>query len=856
MQNLMRIQHAFSAFIAVMILLILWGFFTTWRSTDRAIFQAQDSIHLQYRYALNIEKTKNELTDADFSTTDLNKAPVHYGKLNHWYQLTLSNPTDTPKKLVLLLDNPMADNLEVYRYQQNENAYEFVVEMGDRTELVPLEQRILPHTNLTLRGNETAVFRIHFQTQGAPYMPLAVFNENDFERYQDHLHLIWGTFIGIVLLMSAYNLVLYYGVGERAYSLYIGYIFAMLLLLGVVHGYGYYLFPVGLQQWLSDNIISINSLAAFFTLQFALHFLRYTKKDGNIYPATWAFSFVQLTYAFIAFLGPEYVAAPVFSVIQLITYGFIIRLIASRVITDFDWTKYYLISWIPFFFGSAIGYLLYSGALEYSFLNRHALMFSVIFEMAFISMALADRLGNTELSRLFEATHDFQLGLANQALLEEAIKRNATHTNRHGLSLIVVEISNYDAVIPYLRDEELVKVMRAISLDFSEKIEQKLSLLSIDTRKNRFQSCAMMRGEYFSFLVQSNNRILVQELLSELSNRDNFNPLQNEIPYRIHCLIGAAILTDYQANPLELILQAKRAISQAASIGAPYFIYNDQNNTDSDRKIRLAQDLGNAIQNNSLALYYQPQLLIKDQDQLSAEALLRWNHPQLGSISPMEFIAIAEETGLIKRLTRWVLNQAFSQTQALIVQGKANINTSINVSAYDLSRSGMTDEIMHLLQKYEVSAHHFTLELTETAHLNDSAVFKQNFLQLSSMGFKFAIDDFGTGYSSLTYANDHPFRELKIDKHFIQDMLSSKKQLTIVTATINMAKELGLHVTAEGVEESHTLRALKSLGCDKIQGYYVAHPMPFEEYANWAYSNIGDDMTVGENLTIPFNESE
>jgi EAL domain-containing protein (putative c-di-GMP-specific phosphodiesterase class I) len=120
------------------------------------------------------------------------------------------------------------------------------------------------------------------------------------------------------------------------------------------------------------------------------------------------------------------------------------------------------------------------------------------------------------------------------------------------------------------------------------------------------------------------------------------------------------------------------------------------------------------------------------------------------------------------------------------------------------------------------------------------------------MGFKFAIDDFGTGYSSLEYANDHPFTELKIDRSFITDVLTSKKRLTIVSATISMAKELGLFITAEGIEDMSTFQSLKTLGCDKVQGYYISKPIPFSEYCTWHCRPNGEQPAIGENMSIPF----
>jgi EAL domain-containing protein (putative c-di-GMP-specific phosphodiesterase class I) len=813
-----------------------------------------EGISLEYSYLPNGDiKQTQDLVFSDFISTPINKIPMKYADLNLWFKVSLKNTLPVSKNLTLILDNPMSDSISIFEKLDSDHVMTLAV-LGDRVSNVEQKQRILPHVSFLLDSQESKTILIRLETAGSPFLPLLILSSEEFEEYEKTLHLIWGTFIGIVLLMSAYNLVLYFGVGDRTYFMYIGYIISMLLLLGVVHGYGYYIFPEPIQLWLSDKVIALNSIAAFFTLQFALLFLRFTPRSGRIYDITSYISIGILVYMVFALVVPEHIAAKGFIFPQLVIYLIAFRLIALKARTHFSWTKYYIISWIPFFIGAAIGYLLYSGTLQYSFFNRHALMFSVIFEMAFISMALADRLGDIEKRRLFQATHDFKLGFANEGLLEEAIKNNSDQRQSRGLALITIEISNYDAVIPYLDEDQLKYLIGELADSFEHQFDQSFELIKIDPFHAHHNKTALIRGEMFAFLIRSNNKTKISSVLKEVSNHDNFNPIQTSIPYRIHCVFGAAVLMEYSNHPLELIKEAKRAINQASEANAPYFIYSQNHNHSSERKVRLAQDLGNAIRENTLSLYHQPQLWVQDPYLNSSEVLLRWNHPELGTIEPVEFVQIAEETGLIKRLSRWVINQAFSQTKQLLKACGKNLNVSINISANDLSRAGFVDEVETMLSNHALNAELFTLELTETAHLTDQETFDSNFEKLNLLGFKFAIDDFGTGYSSLEYANNHPFSELKLDRQFITDMLISKKRRTIVTATIKLAKELGLNTTAEGVEDTQTLNALKILGCDKIQGYELAKAMPFEDYLKWHYEPNEKHIGVGQNLTIPFSD--
>jgi EAL domain-containing protein (putative c-di-GMP-specific phosphodiesterase class I) len=744
----------------------------------------------------------------------------------------------------------MSDSLTLYEATANE--YKRLAVFGDQVKDVKLQQRISPHYPFSLLPNQTLTLLIHNQNTGAPYLPMIFINSEDFENYEKTLHLIWGTFIGIILLMSAYNLVLYIGVGDKTYFLYVCYIISMLMLLGVVHGFGYYIFTDAIQLWLSDKAIFLNYCAAYFTLQFALNFLRFTKTDGLIHSITQLFSFTLVILAALSLITPEYLSAQIFSVSQTITYLITFTLIIKKINVKFRWTKYYILSWVPFFIGAAIGYLLFSGYIHYSFVTRHALMFSVIFEMAFISMALADRLGDTERRRLYHATHDFKLGFANESLLEDAIQTNLFAPQENKITLITIEISNYDAVIPYIEEDKFGRLILEMAQGFRKQLSEYFTLIRIDHVNTSHSHLALIRGEILCFLVQENNVKLIKSALKSMSSIDNFNPMQSEIPYRIHCVFGAAIYDERNQNPADFINEAKRAVNQASEKNQSYRLYSKKNNASSERKVRLAQDLGNAIRDDELNLFHQPQIYLMNSTARSSEALLRWFHPEFGEISPVEFVEIAEETGLIKRLTLWVLNTSFKQYQILKEHFNSNINISINISAGDLSRNDFVDDVRTILDQHEINTEHITLELTETSSLTDHETFKSNFERLKKLGFKFAIDDFGTGYSSLEYANDHPFTELKIDRSFITDVLTSKKRLTIVSATISMAKELGLFITAEGIEDLSTLQSLKTLGCDKVQGYFIAKPMPFSDYCTWHYNPNGEQPAVGENMSIPF----
>lgn len=813
--------------------LTLWGFQSSWQSIGDQLTTLPDSVDVSYGYLLpEAPLAQDVVTKQSFNETGWNQAPLQYSDLDVWLQLNIENTAQQSAHLVLLLDNPMYNRIEVFRLNSDGQLTSMMLS-GDTTRSPDKSLLATPKAMLDLAPQQSETLYVHGQTDGAPILPLSLMTTENAQELQRHLHLIWGAFIGVVLLMSSYNLVLFFGLKDTTYLTYIGYVMTMLLLLGVVHGFGYYLFPVPLQQLLARQIISINTVAAFFTFLFAVQFLKYSAEDGRIYQVSQGFLVLLPLFFLVTLIIPEYLAAQMFSLIQVMTCILIVWLIAHRIPDSLKWAKYYIVSWIPLLFGAAVPFLMYSGLLEYSFFNRHAFLYSILFEMALISMALADRFAGLEQDRLYRATHDNTLGLANEALLKEAIDRVAGHRTSDEIALVAVEITNFDAVMPYVREDELSDLIHSLSQRFIEELSAGTRLVDIDHQSTYYKKTALMRGEVLCFLLRTGQSSQVEALMARISNRDNFNPLQDQIPYRIHCRFGVAILTPDVHQTVDLIARVRRALHEAKTSNKPFHIYRSKQDRDRSHHIRLAQDLVNAIESGELMLYHQPQQSLKDPSLMMSEVLLRWQHPQHGMVSPDEIIAIAEGTGLIKSLTRWVLKQAFQQARTLLNNGRPLQNLSINISATDLSRADFAKDVIEELEQWQLNAELFTLEVTESTLLSNQYFFQKNFRDLKARGFHFAIDDFGTGYSSLSYAYEHPFSEMKIDRSFITDLLQDPKRQTIVSATISMAKELKLEVTAEGVEDEATHNLLRQLGCDKLQGFLLSKPMPFDAYLNW-----------------------
>ncbi|HEX5670516.1 MAG TPA: bifunctional diguanylate cyclase/phosphodiesterase, partial [Sulfuricurvum sp.] len=261
-----------------------------------------------------------------------------------------------------------------------------------------------------------------------------------------------------------------------------------------------------------------------------------------------------------------------------------------------------------------------------------------------------------------------------------------------------------------------------------------------------------------------------------------------------------------------------------------YCFFTEDMQVYSRRHLQLTNALRHALENNELHLVYQPQISLMDESIIGAEVLLRWQNPELGSISPAEFIPIAEDSGLIVSIGEWVLSTAVKQVKVWIDQGFSQLIIAVNLSAVQFRQPGLASMVTRILEETHLPAEHLELELTEGAAMYDpqSAIVIMN--DLHTRGIRMSIDDFGTGYSSLSYLKKFKVYKLKIDQSFVRDITTDSEDKAIVNAIINMANSLGLQTIAEGVETKEQLECLTKQGCNEVQGYYYSKPLDAEAF--------------------------
>jgi diguanylate cyclase (GGDEF)-like protein len=426
-----------------------------------------------------------------------------------------------------------------------------------------------------------------------------------------------------------------------------------------------------------------------------------------------------------------------------------------------------------------------------------------------------------------ESRHDTLTGLTNRHYFRLQLTTALDRTRPH-FALLLADLDRFKEINDTLGHHHGDLLLREVAS-------------RINGSAPRGSVVARLGGDEFAILVPATDELEARAAAQAVRLAISAPCILDGLALDVDASIGIALAPFHGADETVLLKRADMAMYAAKSSGTGIEVYDSERDDYSPRRLALATDLRAAVDREQLRLHYQPQCDAMG-DVTGVEALVRWHHPDYGEVAPSEFISLAEHSGAIVPLTRWVLATALDELAMLHASGQ-RLTMSVNVSMRNLLDASIVDTVRRELRRANVDPNAVTLEITESHIMSDPGRTLPILHRLSSMGVRLSIDDFGTGYSSLSYLRQFPVDEIKIDKAFVGE-LHSRDNSAIAKAIVAIAEGLGLETVAEGVEDERTAAAVLELGCTRMQGYALARPMDAAALHRWLVDPVAQTPTI------------
>ena len=417
---------------------------------------------------------------------------------------------------------------------------------------------------------------------------------------------------------------------------------------------------------------------------------------------------------------------------------------------------------------------------------------------------------------LESALADPLTGLPNRTLLTERLRHLLTLSRRQPtpFALAVIDLDRFK----FVNDSLGHAAGDSVLLEVASRLRK--TVRDTDT-------VARLGGDEFVLLLTGGEQA-VREVATRIMDAMKAPMVHMNQRIDIGLSIGIALHPQHGSDDRLLMRHADSAMYRAKRKRLGFEVFNGESHEVRRGYLSMLGELRTAMETGQLVLEYQPKLEVGTGMIVGFEGLVRWHHPKRGKVQPSEFVQFAEQSGFIREMSLWVVAEGARFSQTLSEHG-LDVAISVNVSTQDIENGDFARNVGRIIQSIQPHAGRLCLEITESGLVSETSVAVTNLKEIAALGVRLAVDDFGTGYATLKQLQNLPVHELKIDRSFVSGMIENRGSHTIVRSTIDLGKQLGLRVVAEGVETVAELRSLAAMGCDEIQGYYVAKPMPATE---------------------------
>jgi diguanylate cyclase (GGDEF)-like protein/PAS domain S-box-containing protein len=445
-----------------------------------------------------------------------------------------------------------------------------------------------------------------------------------------------------------------------------------------------------------------------------------------------------------------------------------------------------------------------------------------------------------EAQLIYQTLHDPLTGLPNRILLHDRLDQSILRAqrDRQAVTLVVMDLDGFKEINATFGDDVGDLLLHGIGLRLQQALRESDSVVRLVP-----STVARIGGDEFAIILPNTDEpgaiTVAHRLLEALSEPI----LAGEKLLTVGASMGIAVFPAHGRDSVSLLRRTDVALYLAKQKHGTYAVYDPAKDEYSPQRHAMGAELRSAIKNERLYLHYQPLVTCLTGQTRAVEALSRWKHPQHGMVPPADFIPLAEHTGLIVPLTKWVLQEALGQCRSWRTAGR-DVDVSINLSAHSLSDPQLTETIEYVVRTVGAQFDWLEVEITESTVMADVEHSMSVLQELYDLGVRVSVDDFGTGYSSLTYLRRLPIHAVKIDRSFVMEMTVNEEDALIVRSVIDLAHNLGLEVVAEGVEDEAGYDMLVSMGCEAVQGYYLSRPLSAERVTAWLAAESGEEVAT------------